>query len=611
MSVIGAHSLHINRLKGRRRDGTPDKSATPSQDPQDENRPPSRQIIWDEEVEKMQIKADDLDKVRAPQPPTEPAPLSTAHITVRKMKPASELNKPKLKSVMVAKPASPEAPLKPVDYSGYAGPRYDSAGRVIPHSILGSYEDYHKEATQCGDLLDIPTPRIDDAFSDNKPTLKYEKKRKPVEQTPRKADENNALRNWQLRMLERKRQQGYISKLLLKDQEDLVMNQAETYRQTQEERYLIERTIPFVDYGKGYRVGSEFFKQQERFGDELSGVHMTLTQSERGYPPPVEYVGIPDVVRKEKGQPVGIEARVTFEAYTGNRITSYLEVINDGTTSVFYDWKRPVLCGGAALVLTLRGLALQEDKFEKKREELERELDSKQSQQVATQLLEEILSGVRTPKRAQSPVDAYITEEEIFHRNNPGMFYRHDAVQEMKQIHQQLYPEEEQDTAVWDLCVLDLQDMIMELDDEDERKESLLAQMNATAAKLTFAPPAPSHQKLLNLCRKGTRPGDKGGKPDAAKDKKPAAAKDAKAGKAAKELLELGALLEDMLCRLLAGAATALCIGGQSELPVRVWLALAGEEEFKAGVSLGREIEESKIRQRRDGGRARIVEYRK
>lgn len=39
------------------------------------------------------------------------------------------------------------------------------------------------------------------------------------------------------------------------------------------------------------------------------------------------------------------------------------------------------------------------------------------------------------------------------------LFYRHDAVLEMKQIHQQLYPEEEQDSAVWDLCVLDLRDV--------------------------------------------------------------------------------------------------------------------------------------------------------
>ena len=29
------------------------------------------------------------------------------------------------------------------------------------------------------------------------------------------------------------------------------MNQAEEYRQTQEQRYLIDRAIPAVDYGKG------------------------------------------------------------------------------------------------------------------------------------------------------------------------------------------------------------------------------------------------------------------------------------------------------------------------------------------------------------------------
>ena len=38
---------------------------------------------------------------------------------------------------------------------------------------------------------------------------------------------------------------------------------------------------------------------------------------------------------------------------------------------------RPVLCGGAALALTLRGVALQEDKYEKQREELEVSTDSK------------------------------------------------------------------------------------------------------------------------------------------------------------------------------------------------------------------------------------------
>ena len=35
--------------------------------------------------------------MRAPEPPQEPKPLATAKLVVRKVKPASELNKPKLK----------------------------------------------------------------------------------------------------------------------------------------------------------------------------------------------------------------------------------------------------------------------------------------------------------------------------------------------------------------------------------------------------------------------------------------------------------------------------------------------------------------------------------
>ncbi|XP_025083097.1 MYCBP-associated protein-like isoform X2 [Pomacea canaliculata] len=741
MSVVAGQAGPPNRTR-KKRDGTPDKSATPSQEAQDENRPPSRQIIWDAEIEKLQIKPDDLEKVRVPKSPSSPPP-SLVTVTVRKTKPASELNKSKIKQVMVAKAAPPDAPLKPIDYSGHAGPRYDSAGRVIHHSILGTYDEYRHEATIRGDLLDIPTPRIVDGFSDEKPTLKYEKKLHHVKKQQSEVEESNALRNWQLKMLERKRQQGYISKLLQKPPEDLAMNRTETYRKTQEDRYLIDRTIPFIDNGKGYRIGSEFWRQQERIGDELAGIHVTLTQTECGYPPPVEHIGIPQNVRQEKGmtwdqdysspvhhswqsssylharlkllQPVineldphkpdfsglevigtnnpykkdhekdkdnilhmnyegqaafdqpsqmtkasdvnisyddrlhvrsppffgpslifagqvarwtgdgdsmvnqvGIEARIIFEAYTGKRVISYLEVINDGTTSVFYDWKklakenvfnlvqrpvqkfyfndssgvilpgeilkvpfmfksecagvyteqwvmetRPVLCGGAALVVALRGVCLQEDTFQQQRRELEHDLEKKQSQQVVRQLVEELVSGIRTPERPRSPVDAYITEEELFHRHNPGLSYCHALVQELKQIHSQLFTEEEREYAIWDLSVLDLEDLIMELDEEDERKEDLLARLNAAVAKLTFTPQLPVQQRKENIChqllaeavdaivgqsmllrsmlglpprdigdamddtdtKKGQRPGDKG-KPEKAetsKDKKPAA----------------------------------------------------------------------------------------
>lgn len=37
--------------------------------------------------------------------------------------------------------------------TGFAGPRYDSEGHVVSHSILGNYDDFQKEAIERGDLL--------------------------------------------------------------------------------------------------------------------------------------------------------------------------------------------------------------------------------------------------------------------------------------------------------------------------------------------------------------------------------------------------------------------------------------------------------------------------
>lgn len=73
------------------------------------------------------------------------------------------------------------------------------------------------------------------------------------------------------------------------------------------------------------RTGSEFWKLPERLGDEETGIQYvrpiviaatlffvcmcvrvcthryTLTKTERGQPPEVEYIGMPSVVCKEKG----------------------------------------------------------------------------------------------------------------------------------------------------------------------------------------------------------------------------------------------------------------------------------------------------------------------
>ncbi|XP_065944695.1 MYCBP-associated protein isoform X12 [Magallana gigas] len=673
------HTLQVlsrlNKLKGRSKNqaGTPEKAGTPSQDGADENQSPTRNVIWNEEIEKLQIKEDVLKTLHEAAPPTAPKTPKSTRLTVRKMKPASEWDKPKPKVVTVARPAPVDAPVKEPDYSGFAGPRYNDEGAPIPHSLLGSYDEFRKEAIKRGDLLDLPVPSEADLEPD-RPTLKYEKKKRDRGDRQRN-NENNALINWQMKMMERKRQQGYISKLLQKNPEDLAMNAADNYRKIEEERYIIDRAIPAKDYGKGYRVGSEFWKQQEKFGDDETGIHMTLTKSEQGYPRPIEHIGVPKSVRNEKGwywpphhttpvhypwhknpyleerkeqlkdviteldphrpdfdqlevigtanpvnrervqsnlgmleeeerfteggmdyldqeplqevdekdegkeesvfgpsisfagQParwtgdsysyadqIGIEARVTFESLSGDRVTSYLYIINDGTTSVYYDWKklpkenpfdlvharvqrfyfnnssgvilpgetmkfpfvfkspnagvfteqwkfetRPSLCGGAALIVTLRGIALQEDKFQREREELERDLQQKQSEQVIRQIMYDIISGIKTPDRPSSPIDAYITDEEIFSRNNPKLHYNHALVTELKQLYLEIAPEEEREGRVWDLSVEDLRDEIVAMDEDDERKENFLHQLNAVVTKMSFCPNKPVKKDLYKV----------------------------------------------------------------------------------------------------------------
>ena len=76
------------------------------------------------------------------------------------MKPASEWDRPVPRLVTVARPAPPDAPLKEVDYTGAAGPRFDVDGGMIEHSILGSIEDYKKEAQRCGELPNVSVFRI-------------------------------------------------------------------------------------------------------------------------------------------------------------------------------------------------------------------------------------------------------------------------------------------------------------------------------------------------------------------------------------------------------------------------------------------------------------------
>ncbi|NXW01912.1 MYBPP protein, partial [Fregetta grallaria] len=500
---------------------------------------------------------------------------------------------------LVAYPAFPKAPREPLSFSGPG--LFDGCEEVLPHHILGSLQEFKVEAlargnAQVADFIEVSHQDV--AAAALREERRGEKKKK-VHQTP--LAEHKALQNWQRNMAIRKNQEKYLGEILQRPENELLMSISEDYRQIQEERDLIDRSLPALLPGKGYRRGSEFWSQPERIGDELTGLTMTLTQRERGYPEPVTHVGKPHIVQMEtglkppkripfhltwdkslflkhqwqelksileeqnfykpdldglevigKGQPftsvstepfphsttseesetfdslrdyldvvpeavlgpsldfcgqparwincttscrdeIGIAARLTFETLAGEKAESSLLVSNDGTAAIWYNWMRlphqilsretkgkrmqcfyfdtrpgiilpgktrkfsflfkseragifseswefrthPLLLGGALLQVTLWGIAVYEDKLADLREEMESDLAAQEGATIVEESLKELLVRIRTPERTPSPLDACVTEEELFHQKNPKLHYQHRVVKQLHELWRQ------------------------------------------------------------------------------------------------------------------------------------------------------------------------------
>uniref|UniRef100_H9H1I9 MYCBP associated protein n=1 Tax=Meleagris gallopavo TaxID=9103 RepID=H9H1I9_MELGA len=517
---------------------------------------------------------------------------------VRKYQPRETKTAPHL---LVARPAFPRTAREPLRFSGPAlfG---EGCEEILPHHVLGSLQELKMEAlargnAQIADSIQVPDQHVAAAVLKEK--CGGETKRK-FHQTP--ASEHRALQNWHHNMAIRKKQERYLGEILQKPENELLMSISEDYRQIQEERDLIDRSLPALFPGKGYRAGSEFWSQPERIGDELTGLTMTLTRRERGCPEPVTHVGKPHTVRMETGvkppkripfhltwdkslflkqrrqelksileeldfykpdldglevigrgrpftsvsaqslpcstafedsetssdslkdhhsvvpetvlgpsldfcgQParwinciascrdeVGIAARLTFETVVGEKVESFLTVSNDGTAAVWYDWRRllqqipsrettrmcmrcfyfdarpgvilpgetrkffflfkseragifseswefrthPLLLGGALLQVTLWGIAVCEDKLADLRGKLEADLAAREGAAIVEETVKDLLVRIRTPDRSPSPMGAYLTEEELFHRKNPKLHYQHREVEQLHDLWRQ------------------------------------------------------------------------------------------------------------------------------------------------------------------------------
>ncbi|XDA80746.1 hypothetical protein R6Z07F_010731 [Ovis aries] len=569
---------------------------------------PVSNVLQGDDILALAIKKEDLRKQHLPRLiETEDKHVITQRYIIRKPKPKDHRRKV---SHLVAHPATPDAATKPLDYSG-PGDIFHGSDQILPHHILGSLQDFKRIAiargnTQLAELIHTPPCLMTLISTEEEPKQETPKEEKahppwvpPVQ--------HNFLKNWQRNIALRKKQQEALSERLKKPVSELLMHTGEAYRQIQEERELLDRTLATRSDGKGCKLTSGFWSQLEYVGDEMTGLVMTKTKTQHGLVEPITQIKKPWSIQAEMGLPsqkdawyrytwdrslflacrrkelqsimaelnfsqqdidglevvgkgrpfstvtvedysvferslesssedtvhldllanypdvvpmpvlgpsllfcgkpacwirgsnsedkrhVGIAVRLTFETLEGEKTSSELTVVNNGTVAVWYDWRRrsqwdsfqdlkrnrmqrfyfnnregvilpgktknftfffkslnagifrecwefgthPTLLGGALLQVNLHAVSLAQDIFRDERKLLESKLASHEAVTIVENMLQELLRGILTPERAQSPVDASVTEEDLFHHRNPQLHYQHQAVQHLHSLWRQ------------------------------------------------------------------------------------------------------------------------------------------------------------------------------
>ncbi|XP_027547137.1 MYCBP-associated protein isoform X1 [Neopelma chrysocephalum] len=301
----------VARTWGKKEKTSERPSTTISEEPEPEPEPepkPDPNVLQGEDIQALAIKVEDLEKVHAPRLPHDAGRIPVRrNYLVRKYRPKEVTH-------LVAHPASPRAPRQPLTFPG---PKEfaDGCEEILPHHILGSVQEFKMEvwarrSARTADVIEVPRPDVTAAALKEKHGGE-KKKKAPQAQLAG----HRALQNWSHHMAIRKKQEKHLGEILQKPENELMMNIAENYRQVMEERDLIDRSLPYLHPGKGYRVGSEFWSQPDRVGDELTGLTLTLTRTERGDREPITHVGKPRTVQKEMAlkPPTKIPCHLTWD----------------------------------------------------------------------------------------------------------------------------------------------------------------------------------------------------------------------------------------------------------------------------------------------------------
>ncbi|EGD72378.1 hypothetical protein PTSG_00398 [Salpingoeca rosetta] len=132
-----------------------------------------------------------------------------------------------------------------------------------------------------------------------------------------------SLQHWNKTVQMWEKQERHISRRTGVPAEQLNMQSHELFHQKRQIRHAIEEAMPATEQGKGFRVGSEFWQPNPV---TKSNLHYTLTKTEQGQRPEVEFVGRPRHVQAE--MKVGPATYRNRDEQPGAYLTTRMQQLN-------------------------------------------------------------------------------------------------------------------------------------------------------------------------------------------------------------------------------------------------------------------------------------------
>uniref|UniRef100_A0A8C4QNK0 Uncharacterized protein n=1 Tax=Eptatretus burgeri TaxID=7764 RepID=A0A8C4QNK0_EPTBU len=275
----------------------------------------------------------------------------------------------------------------PLCKTGCVGPAFDEDGDFLPHSILGSVEDYIVEAVAHGETRAVDELRLrltakekvgkyksQDINTLSENLRLFQSSRTKSMKTDGLVRQRRTLECWQTHLEEWCRHQGYLSRMLGREAANPAMCRYEGYSQMKEEKGLhlldhhIEMTgVEAIESTKP-DVTSEFALSEEKkdpeshqWGLPMEELVTTLTdkvlQSSQG--PSICFAGetaywLSSPLTQGK---MGVSTCLTFDASVGCKTSANLDIKNLGHVAVRYEWRRlsrphtlPRLCANVGLL---------------------------------------------------------------------------------------------------------------------------------------------------------------------------------------------------------------------------------------------------------------------